>query len=295
MHMTGITRIGLIGDLHGSWDDWDARYFNASDYELLLFTGDLGSGTGDNGVRIARSIARLTKPTLIMPGNNDARQVSKIAAEIGHQRGLFALRKVGAMFGSLPPGEHAGQVHLCGYSLHSFTLAARTVHVLAGRPYAMGGNELSFPERLSSVFGIHSVDDSRRKLRALVDQLSGDELIVLGHNGPHGLGGEPTDLWGADFRSEAGDFGDHDLADVIAYAAQRGKRVRAVLAGHMHSPTRDGPMRSWQLQVGQSLYVNPARVPRIWEDEHGKYRHHVVLELDDQQALVREVVVHEGS
>src|SRR4051812_42465028 len=69
--MSEPLRIGVLGDLHGFWDDWDARWFGASDHDLVLFTGDLGSGTGSNGVRIARSIGRLDKRALVMPGNND--------------------------------------------------------------------------------------------------------------------------------------------------------------------------------------------------------------------------------
>ena len=72
----------LIGDLHGSWDDWDVSYFNNSDYDLLLFTGDLGSGTGEAGVRVARSIARLAKQALVLPGNNDVQFQTAIAAEL---------------------------------------------------------------------------------------------------------------------------------------------------------------------------------------------------------------------
>ena len=64
-------KIALIGDLHGAWDDWDAHYFDQSDYDCLFFTGDLGSGTGAAGVQVARSIARLGKPVFLMPGNND--------------------------------------------------------------------------------------------------------------------------------------------------------------------------------------------------------------------------------
>jgi uncharacterized protein (TIGR04168 family) len=293
--MTGIIRIGLIGDLHGSWDDWDTRYFNASDYQLLLFTGDLGSGTVDNGIRIARSLGRIEKPALVMPGNNDAHQIPKLAAELGHQRGLSALRRVGALFGSVPPSRSAGQVHLCGYSLHSFELSSRTLTVLAARPYAMGNGELSFPDKLRSAFNITSMEDSKRRLRELVDKAPGDELIFIAHNGPRGLGAGAGDLWGADFLAGAGDWGDDDLADAIAYARQREKRVLAVLAGHMHSPTRGGSLRSWQLQVDQSLYVNPARVPRTWEDATGKHRHHPVLELQGSSISAREVIVRDAG
>jgi uncharacterized protein (TIGR04168 family) len=277
--MTEIARIALIGDLHGSWDDWDSRYFNASDYALLLFTGDLGSGTRDNGVRIARSLGRLAKPAYVMPGNNDVRHAPEIAAEIGHQRGLFALRRIGA---AVKAGMHmplSGQVRLCGYSVHPLELAGRSITLLAARPHALGGGDFSYPERLSSSYGVSSMEASARRLRELVESAPSEELLVLAHNGPSGLGSAATDPWGCDFRAEAGDWGDADLADALAHARKLGKRVLAVIAGHMHSPTCGGDARTWQLRRHGTLYVNPARVPRIFEDARAKYRHHAVLEI----------------
>lgn len=289
--MTEIARIAIIGDLHGSWDDWDARYFGASDYDLLLFTGDLGSGTLDNGVRVARSIGRLTKPAYVMPGNNDVRDAPQIAAEIGHQRGLFALMQIGGAPG--PGALGAGQARLCGYSLHVLELAGRTITLLAARPHALGGGEFSFPERMLAVYGVPSLEASASKLRELVESVSTPELLVLAHNGPTGLGGAASDLWGCDFRSDAGDWGDPDLEDALAHARRLDKRVLAVIAGHMHSPVRGGGSRSWQLRRDGTLFVNPARVPRIFEDEAGRHRHHVVLEVGAENVTAREVLVRE--
>src|SRR5512134_3020298 len=130
-------KVAVIGDLHGSWDDWDVAYFNASDYELLLFTGDLGSGTGEAGVKIARSIARLAKPALVMPGNNDVAFQPAIAAELAHQRGLIELLAVGPRARSRALGASSGQVELCGYSLHALSLGGRALTLLAGRPNAL--------------------------------------------------------------------------------------------------------------------------------------------------------------
>jgi uncharacterized protein (TIGR04168 family) len=286
--MTEIAHIAVIGDLHGSWDDWDARYFGASEYDLLLFTGDLGSGTLDNGVRVARSIGRLTKPAYVMPGNNDVRDAPKIAAEIGHQRGLSALLQMGAA-----PRAGAGQVRLCGFSLHPLELAGRTITLLAARPHALGGGEFSFPERLLETYGVPTLEASARKLRELVESVSTPELIILAHNGPTGLGAAAGDLWGCDFRAEASDWGDPDLAEAIAHARRLDRRVLAVVAGHMHSPTHGGETRSWQLRRQGTLYVNPARVPRIFEDEQGRHRHHVALEVGPESVSAREVLVHE--
>jgi uncharacterized protein (TIGR04168 family) len=277
-------RIAVVGDLHGHWDDWDARYFSAADYDLVLVTGDLGSGSSDNGVRIARSLGRMSKRALVMPGNNDVQQVAQIAAELGHQRGLLSLLK---------RGDDAGQVHLCGYSLHALALPDRAITVLAARPYSRGGPLLTYGEALSARFGVDSMESSARKLCALIDEVATPELIVLAHNGPTGLGARADDPWGRDFSPEAGDWGDLDLRLALDYARRRDKRVLAVVAGHMHTRTHAG-MRTWQVQREGTLYLNAARVPRIWEDDRGKYRHHVALELGDR-VEAREVCVREDE
>jgi len=289
--MTEIGRIAVVGDLHGSWDDWDARYFGASDYDLLLFTGDLGSGTLDNGVRVARSIGRLTKPAYVMPGNNDVRDAPQIAAEIGHQRGLSALLQIGGAPARPAPG--AGQARVCGFSLHPLELAGRTITLLAARPHALGGGEFSFAERLRSAYGVDNIQTSARKLCALMESVPTRELLVLAHNGPSGLGSAANDLWGCDFHAEAGDWGDPDLAEALAHAHKLDKRVLAVIAGHMHTPVRGGGARTWQLRRHGTLYVNPARVPRIFEDESGRHRHHVMLEVGPEHVAAREVLVRE--
>ena len=41
--MTGL-RLGVVGDLHTHWDDIDVVQFNATSYDVLFFTGDLGGG-----------------------------------------------------------------------------------------------------------------------------------------------------------------------------------------------------------------------------------------------------------
>ncbi|MET0285040.1 MAG: metallophosphoesterase [Polyangiales bacterium] len=271
-----------MGDLHGHWDDWDARYFSAADYDLVLVTGDLGSGSSDNGVRIARSLGRMSKRALVMPGNNDVQYVARIAAELGHQRGLLSL---------LRRDEGAGQVHLCGYSLHTFELAGRALTVLAARPYSRGGPDLTYGNELAARFGVTSMEDSTRKLCALVDAVETPELIVLAHNGPTGLGDRATDPWGRDFSPEQGDWGDPDLRHALDHARHRDKRVLAVIAGHMHTRTHAG-LRTWCIERDGTSFINAARVPRIWEENSGVVRHHVALELGETSE-VREVLVRE--
>lgn len=284
-------KIAVVGDLHGSWDDWDAAYFNASDYDLLLFTGDLGSGTGAAGANIARSIARLAKPALVIPGNNDVAFQPEIAAEFAHQRGLIELLAAGTPERSRALEHASGRVALCGYSLHLLSLGERTLTLLAGRPNSMGGPELTFAEHLHRNHGISTMAASQTRLEALFADVTTEELMVLSHNGPAGFGEGPADIWGCDFREGAGDWGDPDLAAALATARTSGKRILAVIGGHMHLSARTGQDRVSQIEDGGTLYINPARVPRIRGDRDGVHRSHVCLEVDAMGVRATEVFV----
>ena len=37
-------RVLVVGDVHGHWNDVDARFLEAGDQDLVLFVGDLGDG-----------------------------------------------------------------------------------------------------------------------------------------------------------------------------------------------------------------------------------------------------------
>ena len=284
-------KIAVLGDLHGRWDDWDVDYFDRSDYELLLFTGDLGSGTGEAGVKIARSIARLAKPALVMPGNNDVEFQPAISAEFFHQRGLIDLLDTSTLERRRSVSHASGRVALCGYSLHPLTLSCGDLTVLAGRPHSMGGTTLSFPDDLQRNHDIQSLEESTSRLIELVNTAPTRDLIVLSHNGPYGLGGAPTDIWGCDFKEGGGDWGDPDLEAAIDHARGIGKRVRAVVAGHMHLATRGGEPRTERVNQEGTLHVNAARVPRIFAGPDGAVRSHVSLEISEQRLSAREIAV----
>jgi uncharacterized protein (TIGR04168 family) len=279
-----VANIALIGDLHGSWDALDVAAFNRADYDLLIFTGDLGSGTLRNGVDIAKLVSGLTTPTIVMPGNNDAPFLAEIAAEFGHQRGLSAILDLGRSSAS-----RRAQVILCGYRLHRLPLPGLVLSVVTGRPCAMGGGEFSFADEVTRAYGVSSMEESTERIVSLVDEVDTEWLLLLGHNGPRGLGGRSTDLWGADFLPEAGDWGDPDLAVAVARAEERGLRT-IVVAGHMHHHTKDGKLRRWRVSRGGTEFVNPARVPRIRPGDTCELRYHVALELDATRgSTLREV------
>jgi uncharacterized protein (TIGR04168 family) len=273
--------IALIGDVHSAWTPDDTRYFNASDYPLLLATGDLGGSEARDGLTVARSMAGLTRRTLVMPGNNDVREYAKIAAELTYLHGRQEL-----LDGT--PGEGP---RTCGYSVHELRLGELDVSILAARPFAMGGCELSFADELERSFGVLSLEASAERLCALVDQAQSEHVVFFAHNGPYGLGDAPDAPWGRDFDPAAGDWGDRDLRSAIDYAIERGRRPLAVLAGHMHWALRTGGLRRWQLREDGILYVNAARVPRVFRQAEGGARQHVTLWFDADGAHAEEVVV----
>jgi uncharacterized protein (TIGR04168 family) len=186
-------------------------------------------------------------------------------------------------------------VPLCGYSLHTFGPGGSELAVLAARPHSMGGARLGFGRHLRRVFAVDSLEASARRLTALIDECPHSRLVVLAHNGPTGLGETRADIWGCDFRAGEGDFGDPDLRAAIDHADAVGKRVVAVVAGHMHHGLRGGGTRQWQVHAEGRLYVNAARVPRVFRENGVVLRHHVALEIDGADAVAREVLVSDGG
>lgn len=121
-----------------------------------------------------------------------------------------------------------------------------------------------------------------------VDAAASQQLIFLAHNGPTGLGDQATDIWGCDFRPAQGDFGDKDLRIAIDYARQQGKRVLAVIAGHMHQQTKNGQIRPWYSQQDGISYLNPARVPRIFRQGKSQVHYYLSLTLNQQTLTAAE-------
>lgn len=287
-------RIGVVGDPHGGWGPKDLQYFDQSTYDLVLITGDLGGGTERSAIEVARSLGRMRKPTLVMLGNNDAECAPSIAAEIQHQRGLAALGTIGS--GGFDRFGGVDGPRLCGYSSHNLDRFVPGLSLIAGRPFACGGDHFSYPERLAELYNVHSFRESEERLCGLVRICPGDKLIFLAHNGPNGLGDGPADIWGRDFGGGVGDHGDSDLTTAIDYAHSLGKKVLAVVGGHMHLRTRTGEERPVFAERNGVLFVNAARVPRVLESAQGSVRHHVALDIDPAGlgASANELFIPEG-
>src|SRR5699024_1861900 len=127
-------------------------------------------------------------------------------------------------------------------------------------------------------YGVANFEASSDRLKALVDQAP-ERLIILAHNGPAGLGAHPDAPFGSDFNPAYGDFGDPDLRNAIDHARANGRRVLAVVAGHMHHRNlKTKAERETWAHDGATLYINAARVPRMRRD--GSHRHHIALHIN---------------
>ncbi len=282
-------RVAIVGDVHGAWDEEDVEYFDDSDYDLILFVGDIGSYRHKATLEVAERIALLRKRAVLIPGNHDAVLAAQLVAEVVGSR--VAQSALGFLGRSLQ-GEFAhalGRVEIAGYSIHR--LATHGLTVIAARPHSMGGPTMAFAPLLRHRFGITDEEHSRQKLRELIDATVDKRILFLAHNGPLGLGASKSDIWGCDFRDEEGDFGDDDLRHAIEYAVKRNKRVLAVAAGHMHHRVKGGGVRVKQVCRDGILYVNAARVPRVFKQGGKRYRHHVRLLLFAEDAQAEEVLV----
>jgi uncharacterized protein (TIGR04168 family) len=280
-------RLAVIGDVHGCWTADDAEYFNRGPYDALLCTGDLPRIIGS--IPTAKKLSALNIPAFMVPGNHDATSALQFLAELNHSArladvlGLGQARREAALRRALHP------VKLGGYSLDLLPWSGKPLGLLTARPFSMGGDRFYFRAFLKRRFGVSDFNESAAKLCALVDQAPQD-LVFLSHNGPAGLGAARDDIWGCDFRPEGGDFGDPDLRIAIEHARVSGRRVHAVVAGHMHHGLKGGGKRKcWQLVRDGTLYVNAARVPRIRFKATGQPRHHIALNIREEGSNADEI------
>jgi uncharacterized protein (TIGR04168 family) len=279
-------RIAVIGDVHELWEPMDCEILDGMGYDLVLFVGDLADRLHRRTLQVARRIAALRTPALLVPGNHDTTTPLGVLFEGLHRvtRRPGQARRADRRYEALR--QALGPVQLAGYSAHPFPEHGLTV--IAGRPHAMDGRRLSFLPALERRHGVRSLEGSIARYRSLVDSAEG-ALLFVAHNGPQGLGADrsaPYALRGIDgatlSKAQGLDLGDPDLADAVAWARAQGKTVLAVVAGHMH---HRGGTRRWQLEQDGVLYVNAARVPRVFEQDAVVVRHHVELSL--QPALGR--------
>lgn len=284
-------RLAVIGDVHLRWSAEDNAALDARGYDAALFVGDLAGYRPRGGLEVARTIARLRTPALVIPGNHDGTTAAQLLAEVVQHDASVSLTAGGMEERVALLREALGPGVLAGYSVRELRGAGGDrLECVAARPHSFGGPRLAFRPFLRTVFGVDSLEASAERLRGLVDQCTGERVIFLAHCGPSGLGDRRDSIWGVDFRRAQGDHGDPDLRAAIEHARSRGKKVLAVLAGHMHHALHGGGRRTWQVREGETLFVNAARVPRTWREGEQRKRHWVEVVIEGEHAEAREVV-----
>ncbi len=284
-------KLALIGDIHGFWDRHDNEYFDTSDYDALLFTGDFPGYLPFSGRKVTRKIAELKKKVYWIPGNHDSTNVVQLLGEILHSKWMIRFGSIGHRFRLTRLKRQMGDAICVGYS--ATKLDSKTV-LIGARPFSMGGN-LNFLPFLKKEFGVSSMSESFEKLKSLYPEIQGKECIVLAHNGPAGYGSKRDDIWGCDFRKKGGDWGDADLRRFIEFVKEKGETISLILAGHMHHRIKDlGQDRTWKISENSSHAINAAKVPRILTDKKGNsFRHHIRLERKNGVWDCKEIFVGE--
>ena len=250
-----VVRIAVAGDPHGAWDETDHALLMQLAPDALLVVGDLSDGQP----RIPALLARLPLPLACILGNHDA---GKDASGRTLQAQLALL----------------GDRH-CGWALRA--LHPPGLAVVGGRPGTAGGG-FHLSKAVVAAFGPLTLQESADRITAAA--LAADPslpLVLLAHCGPAGLGSEAADPCGRDWKKQACDWGDQDLALAIAQI-RRHRPLPLVVFGHMHHNLKrgGGQRRSFCRDRSGTAYLNAASVPRHGHDERGRpLRHFSWVEL----------------
>ena len=260
-----MTTLYVAGDLHGQWDDADAAFVESQD-ATAIFTGDLG----DEDVAIARRLSQLRCEKAVMLGNHDA---------WFSMRGRASTERVRAQLDALDEA-------FIGYACRAF--AGGALAIAGARPFSWGGGWRSLGRFYEELFDVTTDEQSVAKIRAAAARVPDVPLVLVGHNGPHGLGDGPDAIYGRDFQRPYTDFGDRDFAQALRELVERdGRRVVATVAGHMHSRTMMGTPRRRIVTANGITHVNAAVVPR-----HARgLRHFVRIVVDAEQVRAADVWV----
>jgi len=277
-------KIAIIGDVHGFWAKSDTDYFNASDYDYILFTGDLSSYKETEDM-VAKRISELRKPCLMIPGNVDTSSLFQLAGEFLHNNFFRQMSQEKQKKRLKKMKEALGETKLCAYESRILKKSSMSINLIVLRPFAMGVT-LSFTPILKKLFGIASIQDCKEKIAQLIDSSKEEYVLFLGHNGPFGLGSNPSDPWSSDFTKVPVDYGDSDYRFAIDYAKSKGKKVLAAIAGHMHHKVKGTEIeRNWSQEIAGTHYINAAKVPRIFKKGDKILHHYIQIKISNSMVL----------
>lgn len=254
-------QIAVVGDVHDLWDaEADEQALKALGVDLVLFVGDFGN----ESVEVVRAIAQLDLPKAIVFGNHDAWYS---ASEWGRKKCPYNREREDRVQQQL---DLLGNLHV-GYGKLDYPQFQ--LSVVGSRPFSWGGSEWKNQTFYRDRFGVTSFAESTSRIVEAAAATAEEITILLGHNGPYGLGDRPEDSCGRDWHSDGGDYGDRDLADAIPKIRALGKTIPLVAFGHMHHHLRHTRTRLRTIvnvDAQGTVYLNAARTPRIDHTESGE-------------------------
>ena len=270
-----LVQIAVVGDIHNQWSEEDAAALKALGADLTLFVGDFGN----EAVDIVRQVAQLPVPKAVALGNHDAWHT---ATPWGRKKSPYDRTLEDRVQQQL---DALGADHI-GYSHRDFP--AQQLSVVGGRPFSWGGPNWKYDDFYQERFGVSSMQDSCKRIVQSATQSQFETVLLVSHNGPTGLGDQPEDPCGRDWQPIGGDYGDPDLQSAVTALKKLGKRVPLVTFGHMHHALRhrkDRQRQRVQMDVDGTLYLNAACVPRILDNESGRYHNFSVVQLENAQVI----------
>ncbi|NJK37763.1 MAG: TIGR04168 family protein [Oscillatoriales cyanobacterium RM2_1_1] len=264
-------QIAIVGDVHNQWEPEDELALQALGVDLVLFVGDFGN----EAVEVVEAIAAVSLPKAMVFGNHDAWYSM---TEWGRQKCPYDRSLENRVQKQL---DLAGDAHV-GYEKQDFP--ALGLSVVGSRPFTWGGSKWRDTGFYQEWFGVDSFTASADRIVAAAQTTAHNTLVLIGHNGPSGLGAAPEDPCGKDWKPIGGDCGDPDFAQAIARIQDLGKAIPLVAFGHMHhnlKHTRDHLRKCVSSDPIGTLYLNAARVPRIVEVDRQKRRNFSLALLED--------------
>jgi uncharacterized protein (TIGR04168 family) len=272
-------RIAIVGDVHEQWSAADSDALQALNLDLVLFVGDFGNESVD----VVRQIAALPLPKAVILGNHDAWYSASPWGRAKCPYDRATTDRLQEQLDLLGP-THVGFSHLDFPDLN--------LSIVGSRPFSWGGPDWKNKSFYQERYGVSSFEDSAQRIAQTAQAAQFDRLILLGHNGPHGLGAEPEDPCGKDWMPIGGDHGDPDLTDAIHLIKTQGKQIPLVTFGHMHHNlrNRNDRLRTSAILKQDTLYLNAARCPRVIETDRGLLRNFTIVTFVDTELRSAELV-----
>jgi uncharacterized protein (TIGR04168 family) len=249
--------IAVVGDVHNQWDDQDEQALQHLGVDLVLFVGDFGN----EAVAVVRKIAEIQTPKAVVMGNHDAWYS---ASSWGRQKAPYDQTSEDRVQQQL---DLLGEAHV-GFSQLDF--ADYHLSVVGSRPFSWGGSSWRNAQFYGDRYNVNSFEESTRQIVTAAENTTYDNIIIIGHNGPYGLGDKTESICGRDWKPDGGDYGDPDLTKAIADIRNLGKSIPLVTFGHMHHALKHpiGKRRNIVVLHDDTVYLNAACVPRVVKSDN---------------------------